>query len=343
MPNPSPTKVAAGVTTEDVRRQYYDDAGWDSWITEFHLEPLQLIVCDDRTGKHYRIPVELSGEDTFTFGERTEVLVRYVDAGTDQTVAAATADKRLVYASRAESRPGKPRKAAVEEQPVDVQPVEPDGEPVITPPATEPPGDAPTDAPPTDVPAAEPDATTNQEDDMSLSAIRARLGLGDDADEAAVLAALDAKLPTGPGHTDDQVEGEPAQQPVAAATKPALPDGVVAIDAVMLEELRRNASLGAQAAERQRVSDRDRSINDAIAAGKIPPARKDHWTKLWEADADGTRDTLASLEAGLVVPVVAAGTAGTGEETAVSADALNEQEIDDWAKQLGIDPKGLKV
>ncbi|GGM53382.1 phage protease [Dactylosporangium sucinum] len=346
MPNPSPAKVAAGVTTEDVRRAYYDDAPWSYWITEFHLEPLQLIVCDDQTGKHYRVPVTVSGEDTFTFGDPVEVLVRYVDAGGEQTVAAS----RLVYASRAESRPGKPPRAAGPAadtatdpagQPVEVQPTEPAGETVITEPQPAPPAE-PAEAPPTDVPAAEPDAPTNQEDNMSLSAIRARLGLADDADEAAVLAALDAKLPTEPGGGATEPD-TPAVQPEPVAAKPAtpvLPDGVVTIDAATLAELRRGAQLGIQAAERQRIAERDATIAAAREDGRISPARVEHWTKAWEADPDGTRDTLAGLEPGLIVPTVLAGSTGNGEE---QADLLgvSDGEAADWAAQLGIDAKEL--
>jgi hypothetical protein len=341
MPNPSPTKVAAGVTTEDVRREYYEAApSWDWWITEFHLEPLQLIVCDDRSGKHYRVPVNLTAEDAFEFGEPTEVLVRYIDAQSDTTVAASAADKRLVYASRAESRPGD--RPAAANDPVEVQPVEPDGDPVQTEPAAVEPitPEAP-DVAPENVPAAEPDATTNQEDSMSLSAIRARLGLGDDADEAAVLAALEAKLPTETGDgTPDTPAVQPDLVPVAAAsTKPKLPEGVVAIDEATLNELRRNASLGAQAAERQRVSDRDRVIDAAIGDGRIPPARKDHWVKAWEADPDGAKGTLASLEPGLV-PVVMAGSTGSGEES-VDTDGFGDTAMAEWAADFGIDVKEL--
>ncbi|MGI5247783.1 phage protease [Dactylosporangium sp. CA-139066] len=340
MPNPSPTKVAAGVTTEDVRRAYYDNApSWDYWITEFHLDPLQLIVCDDRDGKYYRIPVSITGEDTFEFGNPTEVLIRYVDAGNDQTVAAAAADKRLVYASRAESRPGsRPQANTAPDggQPVEVQPTPADGEPVVTEAPTTPAG------PPTEAPAAEPDVTTDQEDNMSLSAIRARLGLADDADEAAVLAALDAKLPgeTGDGATQPDTPAA-APEPVAASpAKPALPDGVVTIDAATLAELRRGAQLGIQAAERQRVAERDAAIAAARDDGRISPARVEHWTRAWEADPDGTRETLASLEPGLMVPTVMAGETGTGEE---HADPLgvSESEAGDWARMLGIDAKEL--
>lgn len=172
---------------------------------------------------------------------------------------------------------------------------------------------------------------------MSLSAIRARLGLADDADEAAVLAALDSKLTTDPSDSGTESEApavQPTPEPVAASK---LPDGIVAIDAAMLDELRRNAALGAQVAERQRVTDRDRAIDDAIAAGKTAPARRDHWVTSWEADADGTRDILASLEPGLI-PIVAAGTTGTGEE---QGELVSVGSVASWATQLGISAEEL--
>lgn len=107
MPNPSPREVAAGVTTEDIRRGYYEDAPWDVWICEIQLNPLQLIVVDDRTGQYQRVPVEVTGDDTFDFGDPVPVVVRYVDQTSDGDVAAsAAASGPIVYASRAESRPG---------------------------------------------------------------------------------------------------------------------------------------------------------------------------------------------------------------------------------------------
>jgi hypothetical protein len=332
VPNPHPMKVAAGVTTEDVRRQYYDDAPWSYWITEFHLEPLQLIVVDDNSGKHFRVPVSVTGEDAFEFGSPVEVLVRYVDAEGDQAVSASTsgAGKRLIYASRAESRPGS--------KPEPVKASEP--EPPVTAPAAADPAPLPAD----DLPAAEPVNQLTQEDDMSLSEFRSRLGLPDDADEAAVLAALDGRLQPAPpttqpeGTDDPPVPVEKVPELVGASTKPALPAGVVAIEASVLDDLRRKAELGAQAAERQRVGDRDAVITAAISDGRIPPARRDHWVTAWEADADGTKGVLASLEPGLVVPTVLAGTTGPGED---EVDMLSSHEVDSWARQLGISAEEL--
>ena len=327
MPNPRPAQVAASVSVEDVRREYYDKAPWSHWIVEVHLEPLQLIVVDDDSGQRFRIPVDVTGEDTFTFGEPVQVLVRYVDKP-DSVAAGAAPAAPIVYASRAESRPGdRPQAAEPDKVAADPPPLVPAEE------APEP-------------PAAEPEQPTEpkEEDPVSdLSEIRSRLGLADDADETAILAALDTRLQAEPTHDPDPQLDEPAPdalpEPVAAAS-PTLPDGVVTIDRATLDDLRRNAALGAAAHERQRVADRDAVIAAAMADGKFAPARKDHWTKAWEADPEGTRATLASLEPGLVVPLVAAGTAGPAEPEADEL-GVGEDALAGWASQLGVDAKEL--
>ncbi|MFB4306978.1 phage protease [Actinomadura sp. GTD37] len=116
MPNPNPAQVRAGVTTDDVRRAFYDsDYGksWDIWICEIQLGPdLQIIAIDDTTGKLQRIPVTLAegdGEDAVEFADPVTVVVRYEDA----QVAASAGRQVVAYASRAESRPGQVRAETV--------------------------------------------------------------------------------------------------------------------------------------------------------------------------------------------------------------------------------------
>ncbi len=106
------TVLAAGVTTEDVRRAYYDSSStpYSYWITEMQMDPPQLIVSDEATSKVYRVPVTIKGAD-ITFGDQQEVEVEYVD------VKAAAARMKAgkvaaAWASAASSREGVPRKAA---------------------------------------------------------------------------------------------------------------------------------------------------------------------------------------------------------------------------------------
>lgn len=120
--------------------------------------------------------------------------------------------------------------------------------------------------------------------------LRERLSLPADADEATILAEVENLV--------DKVTAPPVPEPVAAA--PALPEGTVCIDEGVLAELREQAAQGVAARTRQLGEDRDRAIEDAIKAGKTLPARREHWQKAWTADADGTRQMLASLAPGLV-------------------------------------------
>lgn len=75
-----PTANAAGVTTEDLRRAYYDAASvpLSYWITEVQVDPLQLIVADDATSKLYRVPVTIK-DGAAEFGDPQEVAIEYVD------------------------------------------------------------------------------------------------------------------------------------------------------------------------------------------------------------------------------------------------------------------------
>lgn len=98
-----PKPVTASVSTEDIRRQYYDEAAWAWWICEIQIDPAQLIVENEDEGEMYRIPYTISG-DIVTFDDPVKVAVTYVDVA----AAAKPAKPPVVFASRAESRPDKP-------------------------------------------------------------------------------------------------------------------------------------------------------------------------------------------------------------------------------------------
>ena len=105
MPAPRGRAVAAAVTTEDIRREYYETAPWSVWIVEQQIEPLQLIVQDDEDGTFARVPVTVGADDSITFAPGVNVKRVYVDAPPeveDEVVAS----RPVVFASRAESRPG---------------------------------------------------------------------------------------------------------------------------------------------------------------------------------------------------------------------------------------------
>jgi Mu-like prophage I protein len=307
VPNPSPPQVAASVTTEDVRRAFYSsDLGksWDIWIEELQLDPLQLITVDDASGARSRVPVTVGdgdGEAAVSFGEPVKVVIRYEDA---PAVAASAGERRVIrFASRAESRPAPTVEVNLTQQGVKDKDVAAAMRRVAAASGLEP-------VPQT--PPAEPEdnpTPPNEGAHMALDeGLRQRLGLAEDADEATILEALDTALnpkQENDGTEQDKAENEPA--PVAAGAR--LPEGVVTIDEAKLAELQAQAAEGVAARAQQRAEARDRDLNDAIKAGKIPPARREHWQRLYDTDPEGTKQTLASLSAG-VVPLEDKGTPG---------------------------------
>lgn len=137
-----------------------------------------------------------------------------------------------------------------------------------------------------------------------LDDVRQRLGVAAEADEATVLAALDETLA-------EQVENE-----TETAETPELPEGVVAVEAATLAELRAAAELGRAAHARQQADDRTGLVEAAVADGRIAPARREAWLAQLAADP-GAAATLASLEKGLIPVGAPIGSAG-GAEASVS-------------------------
>jgi hypothetical protein len=184
MPNPTARHVTATVTSDDVRRAFYESpvgSDWDAWIEEIQLDPLQIIYIDDDEGARYRVPIVLDtsgdGPDAVTFGEPVQVVIRYQDTA---TVAATAAGKDPIrFASRAESRPGQ------------------------RPAATQAPADQPVTSPTTKEDGSMPDT-------INKAGLVKALGLPDDADEDTILDALDAKITAPPA-------APAATEPVAAS------------------------------------------------------------------------------------------------------------------------------
>jgi hypothetical protein len=150
--------------------------------------------------------------------------------------------------------------------------------------------------------ASSPNPTGGRMDPVQL---RTSLGLAETASDEEVLARA-AEL--------QAAASAAAETPPTAP--PALPEGVVVIDEGELATLRASAAEGADARRRQREEDRDRALDAAIAAGKFPPARRAHWSSLWDRDPDGTRDFIDKTLAAGTVPVSEIGHAGAGDKTA---------------------------
>jgi ATP-dependent Clp endopeptidase proteolytic subunit ClpP len=217
------------------------------------------------------------------------------------------------------------------------QPIEPPGSPLFLPPTeppdVPPPGDPTADQPAPDgghfdVPAAEPDQPTDEENAMSLDqGVRERLGLADDADEAAVLSALDARLQPDPEPEPDpdplpevQADPEPALAGVSASVKPAEPaaaaDPALAQEVALLKEQMTAMSAQLAAANAEKAAAVKASVlDDAQRLGKFKPADRTQWEANYDKAPDVCASVLASIAPGTAVPISASGVTGPAEPT----------------------------
>jgi ATP-dependent protease ClpP protease subunit len=165
--------------------------------------------------------------------------------------------------------------------------------------------------------------------DAQLTTMRATLELPADADEATILAALETVVA-------ESLEDQPPAAPAAAVK---IPEGFSLVDDGTLAAMRVGAEDGRAARTQQLTEHRDRTIQAAISAGKIPPARKEHYEAAWKGDASGTEQLLATLAPGLV-PVEERGHAQTpAEETTATVD---DAALGTFASQLGLTKEDLR-
>lgn len=140
-----------------------------------------------------------------------------------------------------------------------------------------------------------PKENTRKEDTMSdalKNGIRERLGMTAQVAEITddmFLAALDEALSEG----DTKVEAH-------------LPEGTSVIETAVLEQIQADAAAGRAALEAQETAAREARVDAAVKAGKIPPARREHWLNALKADEKGAGAVLDSLEPGLI-PLAAVG------------------------------------
>lgn len=136
-------------------------------------------------------------------------------------------------------------------------------------------------------------------DDDQAAALVDALGLPDDTTDVQLVldTATDLAAQVAAG-----VDPEKAST-VAAAAKRA---GLEVVDTETLATLRHDAQEGrkiAAAAAQQKV---EASVDDAIAKGKITPARRKHWLTLIAADP-GMAEVLASVPNETAVPLTEIG------------------------------------
>ena len=145
---------------------------------------------------------------------------------------------------------------------------------------------------------SEPGSNNGKEEPLMeefLNSLRQRLGVNSEASAEDILAALDETLA-------EQAEPQTA----------ALPAGVVAIEAGVLENLRADAAAGRQALANQQSAHRDLLITNALKAGKITAAQRKQWRDALDKDEAGITALLGNMAASVPVDAKAV-TAAEGE------------------------------
>ncbi|MFJ1539301.1 phage protease [Micromonospora chalcea] len=312
MPNPRPD------VADRIKTAWNATAPVQQYIVQVRAS--DVIVMDDTDRATYRVPVTLDG-DAVVFGERQPVALDYVPA---DTVAASVA----VYASREESRPD--TEPTVPPPLPDPPPTEPDADPAATPEAPATDGGFPVP------PAAEPDnapSTEPKEDPVSTLStdVRSRLGLTDDADEQAMLAAIDelkSKADTAP--TPDQIAASAAEADDLRKEVKVLASQVQTLSSKL-------AATEAEKAATVKAS----VLDDAVKLGKIAPADKEQWERDYDEAPGAITRVLASIAPGTAVPIAAAGTSGPGEPDTTDDLGVTDDALTRWADQMGVDAKEL--
>lgn len=126
--------------------------------------------------------------------------------------------------------------------------------------------------------------------DEQFAALAQQVGVAADADLDTALAAVTEALA-------EQAEDAPPA---------GLAPGTRVVDQATYDDLLTRASRGDEAAQAQAQARREAAVDTAVAEGKIPPSRRQHWLTLLTSDEEGTSTTLASLAAG-TVPLVEQG------------------------------------
>ncbi len=153
---------------------------------------------------------------------------------------------------------------------------------------------------------------------MDPAKLREALGLQPDAPDGEVSAAIAAAGFASPTTTEPAATAADGDAPAVSAAAAAATSDAVVLDPAQYRALRASAMRGEEAWNRMRENECEAILDAAIKAGKFPPARRDHWKKLWAADPDGTKATVEAL-ASNVIPVMPSGFPGGADEDETDA------------------------
>lgn len=307
-------RTAASANLDDIRRAFYNEymaANADArywWICAVMTDPNQLVVENDETGQLYLMSFASSDEGVVSFGDPEPVRVDYVPDNREAQKAAATHVAAAItsagnvlasWDTRASSRPD-----------------------------------------------------DNTGGAMDPAMVRQALGLPEDATDEQVTAAFaasfgetstppapDPPTPPEPPAPGTPPEGEPTPDnvvtlPVTPATPAALPavaagavpPGAVLIDAAAFAQMRADGEAAREVVQERRTERIASAVAAAIADGRIPPSRREHWEAYLKQDFDGGVATLASFQAG-IIPVEERGHAGTSTDPVTDMQQITDDTV----------------
>lgn len=304
------SSLEAQINVDDIRRRFHEKMRhlgrefW--WVRAMQLSPDELIVDDDEGGLH-RFGFSVNG-DKIEFTDGVPVQVEYVTASQAQDPDARALATSIFVAGHTVLASWSNR--------------------------------------------AESQSTTNEEagtmNPEQIKLLRERLGLTaeqlpDDATEEQVTAALTASSDAGdqtpdPDETSEEApaEGTPAEEtaPEAIAASAALPEGYIAVPAQAWETVQANAAAGAQMATQAEGTRRDEIVASACREGRIAPAQRETFRRMFDTDPQGTEVLLtAAVAQGGIMPGTIP-TAARGVDVAASEGATEEVYPSEWLPEV---------
>jgi len=151
----------------------------------------------------------------------------------------------------------------------------------------------------TDEPATT--VVTGREEGAGMDPVKIREALGlsadaSDEDVKAKLAEGGLIAASAPARQEPETPGGLTKADIDKITAA----GAVVVDPAILQELQEGVHRGDAAWKQLHEQNRDRILDEAVRAGKFPPARRKHWELLYQSDPEGTTAQINQLAAGLV-------------------------------------------
>jgi hypothetical protein len=163
--------------------------------------------------------------------------------------------------------------------------------------------------------ASKEETTTEGEtmdEELRLSLAK-RLGLPEDSTEEQIKTELAKPVTPGAADGDDDGAGTGDEASSFLSGDPVPVSATVTLDRAAYDHMKRGADLAIQLSADSSAARISETVEAAVNDGRIPPARREHWSNALTADFDGNKAVLDGLEKGLI-PLEARGTGGPGAE-----------------------------